>query len=254
MARFTILMYHQVTLPESEAEVKYACPPARFARHMRYLRRHHPVVTLAAAQRHLDGDGALPDNAVVVTFDDGFRNNYTDALPILRRYEIPATLFLTVGLVGETNRWMAGGDFPERPMVTWDEVREMVAAGVEIGGHTLTHPRLTELPVAAADAEVAGARQVIEAEIEAPVTSFAYPYGLFDNRVAEAVATAGYRRACTTRPGFNRPGIDPLRLRRIEVFGTDAVWRLAQKIRFGCNTSGVTRPLRYYWGRLRARV
>jgi len=95
---------------------------------------------------------------------------------------------------------------------------------------------------------------VIEREIEAAVASFAYPYGLFDEQVVEAVAAAGYRAACTTRPGFNRPGIDPLRLRRIEVFGTDAVWRLAQKIRFGCNTSGVTRPMRYYWGRLRARV
>lgn len=254
MGRFAILMYHQVALPESQAEAKYACPPALFARHMRFLKRHHPVVSLAAARRHLDGGGELSDNAVVVTFDDGFRNNYTEALPILRRYEIPATLFLAAGLVGETNRWMAGGDFPERAMVTWDEVREMAAAGIEIGGHTLTHPRLTELPLPAVAAEVAGARQVIEAEIEAPVASFAYPYGLFDDRVAEAVVAAGYRCACTTRPGFNRPGIDPMRLRRIEVFGTDAVWRLAQKIRFGCNNSGATRPIRYYWDRLRARV
>jgi peptidoglycan/xylan/chitin deacetylase (PgdA/CDA1 family) len=254
MARFTILMYHQVAVPGSEAEAKYACPPARFARHMRYLRDRRPVVSLTAVRRHLAGEGALPDGAVVVTFDDGFRNNYTDALPILRRYEIPATLFFTAGLAGETNRWMAGGDFPERPMVTWDEVREMAGAGVEIGAHTLTHPRLTDLSAAEAAAEVAGARQLIEAKIEAPVASFAYPYGLFDDSVAEAVAAAGYHLACTTRPGFNRPGIDPLRLRRIEVFGTDVVWRLAQKIRFGCNRSGVTRPLRYYWGRLRARV
>jgi len=130
MARFTILMYHQVCVPESEAEAKYACPPARFARHMRYLKRCHPVVSLTAVRRHLGGDGGLPDGAVAVTFDDGFRNNYTDALPTLRRYRIPATLFLTAGLVGETNRWMAGRDFPERPMVTWDEVREMAGAGV----------------------------------------------------------------------------------------------------------------------------
>ncbi len=254
MARFTILMYHAVCRPGSEAERKYACPPRRFARHMAYLRRRHPVVSMAAVRHHLAGTGEIPEGAVAVTFDDGFRNNYTAALPLLRRLQIPATLFLTAGLVGETNRWMAGRGFPERPMVTWEEVREMAAAGVEIGAHTLTHPRLTELDRETLTHEVEGAREVIESHLGRPVEGFAYPYGLLDEGVVTAVGAAGYRVACTTRPGFNRPQIDPLRLRRIEVFGTDSVWRLAQKIRFGCNTSGVTRPLRYYWGRLRERL
>jgi len=254
MARFTILMYHQVCVPGSAAEAKYACPPGRFARHMRYLKGRHAVVSLTAIRRHLEGEVTLPDGAVAVTFDDGFRNNYTDALPILRRYQIPATLFLIAGLVGATNRWMAAADYPERPMVTWDEVREMAAAGMEIGAHTLSHPRLTEFAPAAVATEVAEARAVIERQLARPVDAFAYPYGLCNEPVVAAVAAAGYRIACTTRPGFNRPGIDPLSLRRIEVFGTDAVWRLAQKIRFGCNSSGVTRPLRYYWNRLRAWV
>ena len=86
------------------------------------------------------------------------------------------------------------------------------------------------------------------------VRHFAYPYGLFNDAVRDAVIAAGYRAACSTRSGFNRPGEDPYLLRRIDVFGTDRLWQFRQKLRFGSNESSRLYALRYYASRLRSRM
>jgi hypothetical protein len=95
---------------------------------------------------------------------------------------------------------------------------------------------------------------MIEQQIERPVDTFAYPFGLFSERTPLLVRDAGFAMACSTRSGFNRTDIDPFLLRRIEVFGTDAPWQLGQKITFGTNEASFMMPLRYYWQRLKERV
>jgi len=254
MSRLTILMYHMVSTPQSDGEKRYACPPARFRQHMQYLRsRGHQPVVLRDFDRYAAGEMPIPQNAFAVTLDDGYLDNYENALPVLQEYGIPATVFMVSGLAGQVNRWMADKGYPPRAMLDWPQMREMSDAGIEIGGHTVTHARLSQLPAEKIKGEVSDCKAAIEDKIGREVGSFAYPYGLFNDAAQAAVAEAGYRRACSTRSGFNRPTTEKYLLRRIEVQGTDPPWKLRQKMEFGSNEAGLMVPLRYYWGRLRAR-
>lgn len=255
MSRFLILMYHMIREPGSTIERRYACPPVLFDRHMALLRaKGYAPVSLDAIEAYLSGNENLPERAVAVTLDDGLRDNYEHAFPVLQRHEIPATIFLATGLIGKTNAWMLDEGYPERPMLSWDQVREMRAAGVTFGGHGVSHPRLPGLAAENAMRELADSKAEIEQQIGEPVRHFAYPYGLFSAETQKLAQAAGYTLACSTRSGFNTRATDPFALRRIEVFGNDAPWKLAQKLVFGSNEAGALMPLRYYWGRAVARI
>ncbi len=252
MSRFTILMYHMVAVPRTKAERRYACPPWRFESHMRSLRRKgYEPVSLADILGCLAAGIELPHRAVAVTLDDGFADNYTAAFPILVRHRIPATVFLAVDALGGENFWMISEGYQRRAMLDWDQVREMYAEGIAFGSHTLSHPRLSTLEREAARAEIEGAKAALEDRLGDRVDTFAYPYGDFSGETLELVREAGHRLACSTRSGFNRADVDPLLLRRIEVYGTDPTWKLLQKLRFGTNDAGLLEPARYYWRRAR---
>ena len=248
-------MYHMVDIPRSREEQKLAISPLRFAAHMRALHaRGYRFVSLTQIQDYLDANREMPAAAVAVTLDDGFADNYMRALPILVRYEVPATVFLVVNCIGGDNRWMRERDYPVRRMLDWGQIREMQDAGICFGSHTLTHPRLSALDRRAARAEIQGSKQALEDRLGAAVDHFAYPYGDWSGETVELVREAGHTLACSTRSGFNRPEADPLLLRRIEVYGTDPVWKLLQKLRFGTNEAGVLEPARYYWRRASERL
>jgi peptidoglycan/xylan/chitin deacetylase (PgdA/CDA1 family) len=189
-----------------------------------------------------------------VTFDDGFADNYSNAFPILQRYKVPAAVFLAVRSLGGENRWMSASGYPRRSMLNWTQIREMHSAGVDFGSHTLTHPRLSALDRDSARAEIHGAKQALEDKLGTAVDWFAYPYGDWSGETVALVREAGHSLACSTRPGFNREDVDPLLLRRIEVYGTDPAWKLLQKLRFGTNDASIFEPMRYYWKRVAARL
>jgi len=248
-------MYHAVAEALSPRERRYACPPERFARHMRALRGWgRTLVGLRDVEAHLAGERPLPEGAVAITFDDGFADNCEQALPTLRELAIPATVFLVSGALDGHNEWMRRQGYPARPMLTWEQARSMAAAGVELGAHTVTHPRLPELGRAAARREIEHSKRDIEDRTGVAVRYFAYPFGLFDQATRELVEEAGFALACSTRPGFNTRETDRFLLRRIEVAGSDSVHRLKQKLTFGTTEVGALTPARYYLGRLRRRL
>ena len=255
MNQVLILMYHIVAEPTSAQEARYCCTPPRFESQMRHLGKAGlRLLTLDAIADALDGRAEWPDRGVAVTFDDGFADTFANALPILTRYGIPATMFAVSDLIGASNDWMSARGFPKRRLMSASELREMSAAGVTIGSHTRTHPRLPELDAEAKRSEVRGSKARLEDVIGRSVTAFAYPYGLFDDDARQAVAEAGYRTACSTRSGFNGPDADRYLLRRIEVFGGDNLWQFRQKLKFGANDVSNLYPLRYYAGRILARL
>jgi peptidoglycan/xylan/chitin deacetylase (PgdA/CDA1 family) len=184
--------------------------------------------------------------AVAVTLDDGYADNHSDAWPILAEQGFPATVFVTVNTVGDQNRWMMPDGYPSRRMLSWAQIQELHAAGIQIGSHTLTHPRLSTLGRDAARHEVVAAKKALEDRLGEPVDTFAYPYGDLSDETREVVGQAGHSIACSIRPGFNRPDDDPLLLRRIEIQGTDPAWKVLQKLRFGSNKAGVFEPMKYY--------
>jgi peptidoglycan/xylan/chitin deacetylase (PgdA/CDA1 family) len=248
-------MYHIVAEPLSAQEARYCCSPARFEAHMRHLAETGTrLLALEQIVDALDGRFDWPASSVAVTFDDGFADTFANALPVLARYRIPATMFALSDRIGARNDWMSVRGFPERPLMTAAQLREMVAAGVTVGSHTRTHPRLPELDAKAKRDEIGGSKARLEDMLGCGVASFAYPYGLFDEDAKLAVEEAGYRSACSVRTGFNGPDVDRFLLRRIEVYGTDTLWRFRQKLRFGANDVSHFYPIRYYAGRISARL
>jgi peptidoglycan/xylan/chitin deacetylase (PgdA/CDA1 family) len=176
----------------------------------------------------------LPDRrSVVLTIDDGYRDNLEIARPILRRHGFPATLFAVSGTLGHGNLWDRGGELAGRPMLSAVELRELAHDGVAIGGHTRSHPSLPKLGDAALSDELGGARSELERELGRPVNAFSYPFGHHDDAVVCAVRAAGFMSAVTTEPHLVTPADDVLRIPRIEIFGTDSLPRFLRKLRCG---------------------
>lgn len=255
MGRCDILMYHMVSDPNTKADRRFAIPPARFESHLRGLaKRGCRFVSLDQIAEFLAGNGKLPESAIAVTLDDGYEDNYRHAFPILSKYQVPASIFLVSDLMGGSNRWMHGRGYSHRPLMTWEQARELQRHGMHLGAHTANHVRLPELDQSTAHREISECKIRIEQELGRPVPHFAYPYGLFNKGIRELVRQCGFRTACSTKPGPNRAATDLFALRRIEVTGTDSLAQLVRKIRFGTNDPSLGVPIRYYWSRLRSRT
>ncbi len=156
-----------------------------------------------------------------ITFDDGYAGVLTRALPLLRARGFSATVFVVSGKLGGRNDW--DGETPGDALLSADGVRALHAAGIEIGSHGATHRALPELSDADLEAEVKGSRETLEGVLGAPVTSFCYPYGAFDDRSAAAVKSAGYRAATVIRGGIQDDFSDAFRLKRVAVRGTNGL-------------------------------
>ena len=251
--RFLILMYHMISKPLNNSEKKYACPPDLFNKHMRFVHENYNTITLddiAAHQRHCQ---PLTENSVAITLDDGFADNFEYGYPILQKYNIPATIFLTTGLLGNKNLWMYSRGFPERKLLSWSHIKQMHGL-IQFGAHTLNHVRLPDVDQDTACQEITDSKAIIEENLGTEVKHFAYPYGLLNEQVAKLVKEAGFESACTTRSGFNNKSTDMFKLRRIEIFGNDPLWKVKQKIQFGTNEASVLQPLKYYASRLISRL
>lgn len=213
-----ILMYHVIAAPPADAPYpELFVSPGAFAAEMRYLAKHgYHVVTLQQVYDFWHRGGSLPRLPIVVSFDDGFRNWYTAAYPIMRRHGWAGTMNVAVSHLN-------GIDMSAR----W--LRRLVAAGWEVDSHSLTHPDLTQLDGEALTREVAGSRAKLRRLVHAPVNFFCYPSGRYDNEVIAAVRAAGYFGATTTRPGLAKPR-DRFTLARIRIARSDGVAGLANKL------------------------
>jgi peptidoglycan/xylan/chitin deacetylase (PgdA/CDA1 family) len=255
MNAILILMYHQVDTPRDAAEHRFCTPPQAFRQQMAWLKSAgYSGVGIEAIADHVSGKTPLTGKAVHISFDDGFIGVLEHALPALQECAMPATLFALSGRTGETNDWMSRRGFPRRALMSPQQLRLLAGEGFTIGSHTRTHARLPEISPEQAQAEITASKAELEDLLGREVAHFAYPYGLFDAAVREMVVGAGYRSACSTRSGFNRPGEDPFLMRRIDVFGTDQLWQFRQKLQYGTNEASRLKPLAYYAGRVRSRL
>jgi peptidoglycan/xylan/chitin deacetylase (PgdA/CDA1 family) len=222
-----ILYYHSI----SDAPIRSSVSPAAFESQIEYLvRSGHHLLSLSDATRRLASGVPLQAKSVVITLDDGFDDNYENAFPILRRFGVTASIFLTVSYIG-TDRLptLTRTDFIPRPL-SWEQVKEMHVHGIEFGSHTLTHPMLSTIPLDEVRREVVESKRVIEDKLGTPVLFFCYPRGDFSVDVRNIVQEEGYLAACTTLPGTNSSRTDPFALRRTYVGRHDVSAEFARKV------------------------
>ena len=209
-----VLMFH--ALEERSSPISF--PPAVFRRGLAHLHaRGYRTCSLLDVAACLRRRAPLPARALVITFDDGYRSVYEEAFPALRERAMTATIFLTVGKSGWAATTGRLPPFEGRQMLSWSEIREMHAAGIGIGAHTLTHPDLTRLPRDRVEAELRDSKAAIEDALGAPVECFAYPYGRFD-RQSHELARRYFSCACSDRLGLVRVDSDPYALERVETY------------------------------------
>ncbi len=220
--RVPILMYHYIRVnpdPRDWLGYRLSVKPADFAAQMDWLWRngYHTVTTLDLIS-YLNGSRGLPSKPIVLTFDDGYADFYTTAVPILRRYDFTAVAYVVSGFIG----W--GG------YMTASQVRSLHRAGFEIGSHTVGHVNLTTQSSDQLAYQLAASKQALEQLVGSPVTAFCYPSGKFGWREANAVAAAGYLDATTTLGGSFRSMAGRYTWSRLRVSGGESLWEFSYAV------------------------
>ena len=210
-----ILVYHSMDeIKPGLDPYKMNVTPQLFERHAEYIARHRDAYTL--------------------TFDDGFKSIFTNAFPVLKRYNIGATVFLTTDYIEgkmDFGDLFEGGINPKS--LTWNEAREFSAYGIEIGSHAVTHRNIGYLGEAEANGEIAGSKRLIEERTGCRVASFSYPFGNAGsfNKLSETlIRKAGYKKAFTNIMGMDNSDSDPFKINRIRIYGTDNMFRFRMKL------------------------
>ena len=215
MNTLPILTYHAVDLRPSVISIT----PGLFQTQMEILAENKLTgISLEQAFTQFRQTGRFPENAVVLTFDDGYLSVLENALPIMQAFGFSATVFIVTKAVGmnASEARLVNHDI-DRDMLNWAQLESLLASGFEIGSHTLGHPWLTNLSHAEIEQELCESRQCLQKQLQIPVNSIAYPYGNLNREVKE-IASKHYRFGCTTDLGRNTASPDPLSLKRLDVY------------------------------------
>jgi len=212
-----ILMYHQIEAPPPKGTPLrgLTVSPGSFATQMRLLKlMGYRGLSLPDLTPYLRGQAM--GKVVGITFDDGFQNNLTHALPVLKKHNFTATCYAVSAELGGTNAWDKG-KVAENSLMSQQDWRVWHAAGMDVGSHTRRHVNLTELSDDEACVEITDSRKELQYAIGCEVLHFCYPYGWFEKKHAEMARQAGYLTATTTHRGRVHSGHDPYALNRIMV-------------------------------------
>ncbi|MCP4400624.1 MAG: polysaccharide deacetylase family protein [bacterium] len=224
-----VLMYHSI---HENASHFFTVSPERFRSQLQYLVDHgHQFVTLDTIALWFSHGTKLPERAVCVTFDDGYQDNLTTALPILEAFQCPAIVYVVTDFVKN------GGRTTNIPICSQRELRELAAHSlITIGGHTKTHPKLSKLSEREARAEIHEAKKQLEDWLRQTVRHFAYPYGDFSEHTIALVKESGFHTAVTVRPEHVYVQRNPFTIGRIPVDSS-----LPSSLFYTCCTEGMTR-------------
>ncbi|MCD6289881.1 MAG: polysaccharide deacetylase family protein, partial [Anaerolineae bacterium] len=213
VARVPILMYHHISAPPPGADkyrIDLSVPPDRFESHLQLLKEQgYTTISLRELIYHLTRGTSLPPRPIVLTFDDGYQDNYTNAFPLLKKYGFKATFFLITDFITE-----------QRPgYMTWQQIKEMANAGMEIGSHSRNHPDLSGKPVDYLVWQALGSKEAIEHHVGIIPRFISWPSGRYDDQVIAVFHSAHFWGGVTTHQGTVQRSDRPFELQRIRVRG-----------------------------------
>lgn len=223
-------MYHQIDVPAPRGTQfrGLTVHPKSFARQMRWMHRlGYRGLSMRDLMPYLRGEQT--GKVFGITFDDGFRNVFTHALPVLTELSFTSTNYLVAHQFDGGNVWDAQNNVPHQPLMSKDQARAWSQAGQEVGSHTLDHVHLPELSLEDARTQIVDSRRILSEVVAQDVTAFCYPYGHFRPEHAEMVAQAGYQNATTTRRGLAGEHDQPFLLPRVGIWRTTHLLRFFQK-------------------------
>ncbi len=221
----SVLMYHSV----DNNNVFFTVSPENFKKQMnRLFKSHYRVIRLDELIDVLEKGEKMPKKTVVLTFDDGYKDNYTNAWPILRKYNFPAIIFLTVDLVG---REISNSQNSSLPALNWQEAKEMSNSGlIEFGSHSLTHPKLDKMDILKAEKEIIISKKIIEDKMGKECLYFSSPKGRYTPEIIEVVKESGYRACLGISGGFVKKGDNLYPLKRNSINSTTTLIQFKSKI------------------------
>jgi len=213
-----IVTFHRVQDTDSPEGLTVSVP--MFERYCRFFARHFRVVSLRDLVDKLERGEKL-NRELAITFDDGYRDNFENAAPVLEKYSLPATFFVVTQWIGsDVVPWWDRQKGVRHPWMTWDQVRSLQERGFDLGAHTRTHVDLGSVTDGEANEEILGGRHELETRLSTPVELFAYPYGrrinLADSN-RHLIRRAGFRCCCSCFGGLTPTGSDPFDLRRVPI-------------------------------------
>jgi peptidoglycan/xylan/chitin deacetylase (PgdA/CDA1 family) len=241
MTPVPILAYHSIGDQPRNGTMRWSVSAGDLDEQLAMIvERGRHALTVAQYAAALRGEAALPPDPVLVTFDDGFADLATTALPVLDRYRVVATAFVISGRVGTRT---ADGD----PALSWEQLHDLRAFGVQVGSHGHSHRALDCLPPPEVEHELRWSKRLLEEGLGEEVVSFAYPYGYLSSRVRDAVRAAGYSSACGVKNALSHQADDPFALARVLVERDTGAARVARLL------DGAGAPLSWPGERLRTR-
>jgi len=212
-----ILMYHSIaTMPKGTVMRSLHVPPKLFKLQMWLLKiLGYKGLSMKDLQSYLTGE--KQGKVVGITFDDGFKNNLTHALPVLNKFGFSATCYIITQNIGGVNHWDLDKGIPENPLMNENEIKQWIDNGMEIGSHTQNHIRLAECDIKTAAREIHQSKLDLERQFNCSVSHFCYPYGSHNDEIIEITKDAGYSTATTVNRGRAKCGDNLLTLPRVPI-------------------------------------
>lgn len=245
--RIPILMYHSISQSTNRRFQPFTVAPEAFAAQMAYLHQqgYTPMTVTQAMQARTSITDQWPQRPVILTFDDGFADFWTAAMPILQEYSLSATLYITTGFIGSTSSWLRHERETNRSMLTWEQIATIQTWGIECAAHTHSHPQLDMLPPTRAREEIIRSKELLEDNLGQAVYSFAYPYGYSTPHVRHIVQEAGYTSACAVRHALSSVDDHAFALARLMVRSTTSLDEFAALLTGSSSSLGTTLSMMY---------
>lgn len=227
------IFYHKIDTPPRDARIRGGYTPLkRFAKQMAFLKKEGTVFyTASEIIEHYNENGSFPTRGLAITFDDGWKDNYENAFPILRALNIKATIFLISSCLGQISVKAQSEGETAREHLSIENILEMSRQGIEFGSHTLNHKLLDRIPGDEVKIEVEQSKSQLEELLNKPCKVLAYPGGHYNEIARQAIVGAGYIAALTTSYGPT-DHFDLHALNRTEILRRDRfLFQFARKVR-----------------------